>query len=366
MAFWVHDIYELTDSMTGRGRFIRGRFTIVEDVLSTFALGCFSIIQAQIALRLIRRLTRTRLRHVFALVSIALCAGYIISTILWTTGFCLKLWSISRIYQDGRKMEPFCVDGYEAFCHPLCQPENSRQFRLENSLYILDKTVVSCVQLLLVLADGLLIYRCYVMLECGSALVITTAAGSLLLFSVGAFIVVLKLPSRPYNPIVDMASTWISLGFNLLISPTLIIHLWREKKEVDALVGDSRVGKAYVQYTRIIRTLVESAVPPLILGLALVISRFYGNAAPALYLVWVTFTILAPQTIAMRVLRRRDSRVVEASSTHVPMTSIAFRVTQTTATSNADEEFAVPTEEVRLSPASRKKDHPSIVIGGNV
>jgi hypothetical protein len=63
-----------------------------------------------------------------------------------------------------------------------------------------------------------------------------------------------------------MTPTYVSLLTNLITSTTLVIRLWCAKRHAEASMGD-RASQALVPYKRLIGILVESALPPLLLGI---------------------------------------------------------------------------------------------------
>ncbi|KAH6905646.1 hypothetical protein BKA70DRAFT_1291768 [Coprinopsis sp. MPI-PUGE-AT-0042] len=87
-------------------------------------------------------------------------------------------------------------------------------------------------------------------------------------------------------------------------------------------------------YNRLIRILTESALPPLLLGvlhLCLLLSLGYQilDALKVLNVIWVIFTILAPQTIALRVIQQREQVKGQPTPSQTPTLPIAFQAAQT-------------------------------------
>ncbi|KAH6908597.1 hypothetical protein BKA70DRAFT_1400617 [Coprinopsis sp. MPI-PUGE-AT-0042] len=349
MAFWSHGVYDFAECLLLE----QARFSIIEDVVSLFVLACFSVIQAQIALQLVRHLRRTRpRRRTFALVNVALSAGYIICTIIWMANLCLKLQFVTRFQRMNESGPLFCRDGYipDPVNSALCRQVNSAT--AEKPVNILNWVTSAAFQVMLVLADSLLIYRCYIILERPWAWIVAVTASLPLLVSLGLSLAVFGTGYDRGALYLEMISVYLSVLTNLIVSPTLILCLWREKRDVDSLLGDSRVGKAHVQYTRIIRTLVESASPPLALGLVhiVLVAAFQVNS-PLFNLIWITFTILAPQTIALRAVQGRDSKTTATSSSN-RMTSIAFDVQTRLSITNEEH------------PLSKSTDDKQILAGG--
>jgi hypothetical protein len=90
-----------------------------------------------------------------------------------------------------------------------------------------------------------------------------------------------------------LAGTYISLTANLIVTPALIMRIWRAKRKMKVLLGGvSHVPEAQNLYARSIRILTESALPPLLLGfvhLALVVTEVGQNVV--LNVIWVSFTV---------------------------------------------------------------------------
>jgi hypothetical protein len=90
-----------------------------------------------------------------------------------------------------------------------------------------------------------------------------------------------------------LAGTYISLTANLIVTPALITRIWRAKRKVETLLGNnSQIPQAQIPYTRLIRILTESALPPLLLGfvhLALAFTNIGQNVV--LNILWVSFTV---------------------------------------------------------------------------
>jgi hypothetical protein len=61
---------------------------------------------------------------------------------------------------------------------------------------------------------------------------------------------------------------YISLFSNLLVTPPLIVWIWKAKRKVKSLLGNTTPAKTQIPYNRLIRVLTESALPPLVLGIS--------------------------------------------------------------------------------------------------
>lgn len=107
-----------------------------------------------------------------------------------------------------------------------------------------------------------------------------------------AVVFVAVIAFRSGLSLLPLVGVYMSVLVNVIVSPTLIGTLWRGKRHADSLMGNSRVGHAHLQYTRIIRTLVESALPPLALGLIhIVLLAAFQVVSPLFNLVWISSTV---------------------------------------------------------------------------
>jgi hypothetical protein len=94
------------------------------------------------------------------------------------------------------------------------------------------------------------------------------------------------------NPDFFISATFVSLFVNVLVTPALIVWIWRAKRKVTLLLGDSVLEQTQVPYNRLIRILTESALPPLLLGIsqvALILSSGYPSVL--LNMLWGIFTV---------------------------------------------------------------------------
>jgi hypothetical protein len=106
----------------------------------------------------------------------------------------------------------------------------------------------------------------------------------------GAFIAVLALRHAP--GILEPVAVYMSVLTNVIVSPALIWCLWREKRHADSLMGNSRIGGAHLQYGKVIRTLAESALPPLALGLIhILLFTACHVLSPLFNIFWITTTV---------------------------------------------------------------------------
>ncbi|KAH6908614.1 hypothetical protein BKA70DRAFT_1222786 [Coprinopsis sp. MPI-PUGE-AT-0042] len=131
-----------------------------------------------------------------------------------------------------------------------------------------------------------------------------------------------------YTTAVSVGS-YISLGTNLIISSSLIIWLWRRKKEVKYLMGGAAVGKTQIPYSRLINVLVQSALPPLLLGLLHMVLYIYRRtqairSPSSLGALWISFTVLAPQIITLHAIQSRQQAKSAQTLGQIPTGPIVF------------------------------------------
>ncbi|KAH6880336.1 hypothetical protein BKA70DRAFT_190881 [Coprinopsis sp. MPI-PUGE-AT-0042] len=184
---------------------------------------------------------------------------------------------------------------------------------------------------MIIFADALLVYRCFIVFEAPWAWIISVPSGLSLLGSFGCFIAQVSLSEKRLGPggvIFIVAGTYTSLLANLIVSPALILRVWLARREMESLVGESRFSHTHVPYTRLIEILTESAVPPLLLGLLHLILHFAIRDCHFTFInmLWVSFTILAPQTLTLRVLDGPKHIRVGIVSSHTQTLPIAFRM----------------------------------------
>ena len=108
-------------------------------------------------------------------------------------------------------------------------------------------------------------------------------------FALGRFAVTAGLKGYPT---ALMISSYISLGTNFFVSSAIILRLWKAKREARRLLGDAGLSKAYIPYSRLIAVLVQSALPPFLLGLSHLIAYFKFYALYHTHgALWVSFTV---------------------------------------------------------------------------
>ena len=96
-----------------------------------------------------------------------------------------------------------------------------------------------------------------------------------------------------------LISSYCSLATNFVVSTAIVVYLWKAKKEAQRLLNDPTLKQAHVPYSRLIAVLTQSALPPLILGIAHMILlvafgiTFYTHGA-----LWISFTVSGRSCIA--------------------------------------------------------------------
>ncbi|KAH6905644.1 hypothetical protein BKA70DRAFT_1291759 [Coprinopsis sp. MPI-PUGE-AT-0042] len=326
---------------------------IQQDIVSLAICAFFSAIQVQIIWRLYRNLKASKLSRqflqssrVFGAASIALGVGFMVCTILLVTTTVIKLELVAK-YLVKRPQSGTCPQGLTISLHNsnYCTGE-SQAYRLRVTRY-LDTAVASLFQLMVLLADSLMVYRCYVVIQnrCRWIVVVTCVLallGSLVCFILQAIISSLE--------IFVAAGTYISLLANLIVSPTLIAWIWRAKREMESCLDTHQpLSHTQIPYNRLMRILTESALPPLLLGfvhlgLYLPSGDLMVGAWRVLNVLWLIFTILAPQTIALRVIRGREHVSGQPTPSQIPTLPIAFQAART----NVSSQIVTQVEEERV------------------
>jgi ABC-type tungstate transport system substrate-binding protein len=85
-------------------------------------------------------------------------------------------------------------------------------------------------------------------------------------------------------------TAYVSLLTNLIVSPTLIIHILRSKKELDSVLAPTRTNQS--PYKRIIEILIEAAFPPLLSGIVhIILFAGFKTQAIVLNMILLSFTV---------------------------------------------------------------------------
>jgi hypothetical protein len=89
------------------------------------------------------------------------------------------------------------------------------------------------------------------------------------------------------------AATLTSLVANFIVTTALISWIWRAKREVESLLGDTMLAQTQLPYNRVIRILTESALPPLLLFSLHLALLYSGYQTVVVTMLWVIFTVRA-------------------------------------------------------------------------
>ncbi|KAH6902281.1 hypothetical protein BKA70DRAFT_1568054 [Coprinopsis sp. MPI-PUGE-AT-0042] len=237
MVYWSNTVAEYAVSFHSGNRFI-----VMQDLVSLPIYACFFVIQGQILWRLYHQLRRKknsdqrpRSNLIFGFVSMILGAGYMICTIFLVTSLLLKLPFVAKLVKT-TETAPACPIGYSKLLYhgylELCMEDN--KVYLQRVMSALDATSTSLFQLMIIFADALLVYRCFIVFEAPWAWIISVLSGLSLL---GSFALI-SLPEKRLGPggvIFIVAGTYTSLLANLIVSPALILRVWLARREMESL-----------------------------------------------------------------------------------------------------------------------------------
>ncbi|KAH6908616.1 hypothetical protein BKA70DRAFT_1562644 [Coprinopsis sp. MPI-PUGE-AT-0042] len=283
-------------------------FVILDDLGSLCIFSCFSVIQVYIAGSIIRhwkaRLSEKPARtvRVFWIVNLALCFGYLVCTSLAIAGFAMKLELATRHTAWSDEVWVYkCPEGFVSFYMYHCVKKAS-SFRVR-IVVVLQTLNAAIAHFLFIVSDMLLVYRCYLMLE--TPRIIT---GLTTLPLLGSLAIVLYLLVHYSDAMSEYYSSrlalglYLSLGTNVMVSTVLIVRLWRGRQEFKSLVGGAVVGEAQIPYSRLMKVLLESALPPLILGVVHVTLYFMlPDVSLSMHsALWISFTVGGCEDLAAR------------------------------------------------------------------
>ncbi|KAH6908615.1 hypothetical protein BKA70DRAFT_1481892 [Coprinopsis sp. MPI-PUGE-AT-0042] len=273
MSLWMHSPQDLA---AGTGRFI-----IVNDLMALIVHSSFSTIQVSIACRLVEGLKKQgpykaclRSTRRFIWASICLAFGYTLCSALYAASFFLKLDAV------------FHMMGRQAELGPEIQ-----YLRFSK----MDAALSGILQTMVLFADYLLVYRCYIMLKHHRII------WGLALFSTIPSIAFLVMQTlRPSESLIVYGALE-SVFTNIIVSPTLIFRLVKKQKEAEVLLqGTPR--EMQIPYHYLIFILTESASPPLVLGILSVVFFFAESTKDYtgwVFLLWISFTILRYRTLTL-------------------------------------------------------------------
>jgi len=155
-----------------------------------------------------------------------------------------------------------------------------------------------------VLADGLMLYRCYVFWSSSSIWVVAFPA-LLYLASISMGIAATIQSGIPggdffHGITVNFTTPWLvlTIAFNVITTSMIVFRLFSVSRSMRAVLAKERAEV----YTGVIAILVESALPFTLLGIAYLVTYVRGDPeALAFADIWGAFVALSPQAIILRV-----------------------------------------------------------------
>ncbi|KAG2091824.1 uncharacterized protein F5147DRAFT_642995 [Suillus discolor] len=154
-----------------------------------------------------------------------------------------------------------------------------------------------------ILTDGLLLYRCYIIL--GSRLPIIIIPAIIYLGSATMAVMMVIESAMPMSNLwqgfaAQFGISWVALtvGFNIIVTALIVSRLLFFHRRVQSIFTDQQKST----YTGTVAILVESALPFTILGIAYLATYIQGvPSATAVGIIWGTFVVLSPQLIILRI-----------------------------------------------------------------
>lgn len=369
MSFWSSDVVVLEEALEAQ----HGG-PLLDEILSLMVFSCFSVIELRITIKLIRRLIAqrseepTRSNRIFGISNLLLSICYITGTILLLAHFAGRLDFLMRRYQvppDWLRDDSLPVECYKnqgttetavkgTILHAFCNSppdrtslstldclEVKQTLRRMETLDIANNVLFHCS---FSISDALLVYRCYAMLE--RRWIMTIVAAIPLFASLVLSLVTVTTPaedSRYYSKGLTegyavygasgysrgiLLAAYVSLATNMIVSTTLIVHLWSARRKAKQLFSNAEGRVQYqIPYSKLIRILVESALPPLVLGISHIVAYMvFAKRYRAHGALWISLTILAPQIIAVRAaMQRKCSNPNPDTVDRIPTIPIAFK-----------------------------------------
>ncbi|KAJ7573303.1 hypothetical protein C8J56DRAFT_983558 [Mycena floridula] len=203
------------------------------------------------------------------------------------------------------------------------------------------------------MADGLLLYRCYIIWNSNprvivlpSMIFITSIAMAMLMLVQSA------LPDSGFfrSKTVNYSVAWISssVSLNILVTCTITFRILAVRKSLkQKFMAESHGNTAAMEvYTSTVAILVESALPFSIIGL--IAASTYGknlNVGSAFVFIWGAFAGLSPQFIIFRVAEGRAwTRDVAQSALNYSTMEFKLSTTQIATVSESRPEYGVPSQ----------------------
>ncbi|KAH6908608.1 hypothetical protein BKA70DRAFT_1280303 [Coprinopsis sp. MPI-PUGE-AT-0042] len=282
-------------------------FHVLDDIFAVIVFTGFSVIQTQLLYRLGGHLrngdfkSSSRTGPWFGIAHITLGAGYLICALLAVANFMMKLGLVSQhtaLYDQNWLCPPSYSDS-GPFRHLYICFDNGWT-PLLTATKVLDFILGVFFQLMLLLSDGLLLYRCFILFEKPWAIAVMVAAASRL----GWFIFVAATHFTGHNSAV--ITTYVSLLTTLLTSTALVIWLWQERSKAKASTEINQVS-----YGESIGIVLKAALPPIVLGFVHIwLFANITHVLVGLNAFWFSFTVLASQTITLSTFEQGDRGIM--------------------------------------------------------
>ncbi|KAH6908610.1 hypothetical protein BKA70DRAFT_1280314 [Coprinopsis sp. MPI-PUGE-AT-0042] len=284
-------------------------FYVLDDIIAVIIFAGFSGIQAQLFNRLRGYLRNgdfkspSRAAFWFGIVHIVLGAGYIFCAILAIVNFIMKLGLVTQHTIFVGIHQPYlCPSGYSRYYLPLpfgvCL--HNEWYPLYRTTEVVDGLLRALFQLIVLLSDGLLLFRCCILFEQPW---VNAAMGASAL-RLGWFLAAMfaKLPGHASS----IATTYVSLSITLASSAALIVWILQQKMK-----AKSSVDRTQVLYTESIVTIVKAALPQIILGFVHIsILAGFHFVSVGLNALWISLTALASQRITVSVFEQGDQGIL--------------------------------------------------------
>ncbi|KAH6908596.1 hypothetical protein BKA70DRAFT_1562630 [Coprinopsis sp. MPI-PUGE-AT-0042] len=282
-------------------------FHIVDDIFSVIVFTAFAVIQAQVLYRITNHLKHGDFKlssgsgRLSGIAHVVLGVAYLICAVLVVADFMMKLGLTTQHTIVAERSWPVrCPSGYSnAFGSWIPACLDMRWLPLLTATKVIDIILCALFLVVLLLSDGLLLYRCSIVLGHSWARAIKVASG----LRFGWFVFSPFLLPMSFGSLITI---YVSLLTTLLASASLIAWLWHKKLEAKAAMSDSNIP-----FGESISTVIQATLPPIVLGFVHV-GLFAGlQLLPVgLTAFWFSFTALASQTITLRILQQGDNAIM--------------------------------------------------------
>ncbi|KAH6908609.1 hypothetical protein BKA70DRAFT_1280307 [Coprinopsis sp. MPI-PUGE-AT-0042] len=291
-------VYRFGGAVTADPVVYSSHFSILDDIFAMIVFAAFSGIQAQLLIRLRGHLRNggfklpSRASLWFGIAHVVLGAGYLICAIFALVNFIRKLFLISQhSLFVGIAGEVSCTSRYShSYWHlGVCYHD---EWFVERLLGVLFPLVV-------LLSDGLLLFRCCILFKQPWANVVMGASVLRLYWFI---FVACTNPSGHFSL---LATIYASLLTTLLTSSAVVVWLWREELKSKYSMGTQ------APYLESMGIIAKAALPPILL--AFVHIGFFAGlqlVSVGFNALWLSFTVLASQTIAVSVFKQGHHSVL--------------------------------------------------------